>query len=122
MPRWWTRHWFPWPWADALAKRLLELALAFGGLLLVAWWLQRTVPAGSHLSDVSSRPHVLLIPVLAALFFMVRALFRVVVHPLRAAFTGRFLDEQARSGMPAYRGVFAPGITEAKPTLHDENS
>jgi len=120
----WTRHWAPWAWLDVLAKRALELVVAYGLLWLLVLWLQRVVPDGGTLADASSRPYVLLVPILAALFLFLRGVYRVIVHPIRAAVTGRFLDQEARVGIPAYRGVppeasaVPPAVPQEIPTTH----
>lgn len=115
---WWSRRWLPWAWADVLVKRLIELGLAYGALLLLVLWLKSMYPDGgaSLGQSQSGRKHVVLVPVLAALFFFLRALYRVVVHPVRAALTGRTLSEQAVAEVPTYRGVFPDS---AKPASSD---
>lgn len=104
-------HWLPWAWADVLLKRLLEAAAGLVGVILALHYLESTREAqgASSLGEVSGSRVALLFPLLAALFLMIRGTFRTVVHPIRAAMTGRYLDEQAVHGMPDYRGVAPVG-------------
>jgi hypothetical protein len=114
--RFFRAHWLPWAWADVLVKRLLEAAVGWVGVIAALRYLESTRDAHGALTlgEVPGSRLALLFPLLAALFFLIRGTYRVVVHTIRAAITGRFLDEEAVHGMPAYRGV--PRTDDSPPT------
>jgi len=115
-------RWLAVPWADALAKRLVEFVLALAVLAFLTVWVESlaTAAGAASLEDATSKPQVVMALMVGAALFFLRATYRLIVHPIRAARSGSFLHEEDNAGVPAYRGV--PEYRGVPPVDHETSN
>jgi hypothetical protein len=116
------RRWLPVAWVDALAKRLVEFLLSLGGavVLLLAIDAVTAGPSAGGTRGMTTASEGKLWALIAVAFFLVRATYRLIVHPIRAAITGRFVHEEAMAGVPEYRGMpSTSGETSLRPSSRE---
>lgn len=106
-------RWVPVAWLDTLLKRIFDLALAIAVTLLAFWGLTLILDPGD-----GPRKNVLYM-VLVLVIWIVVATVRLIVHPIRAAISGKFLDEYAAAKASKAQEVKTKAAKAYSPPVFD---